>query len=99
MRVVVTGAAGFLGSHLCEALLRRGDEVIGYDNMVTGQEENVELLRGFERFDFVKQDVTRHLQVPGPVGGVLHLASPASPEDFDQIPIKILKVGGFGTAN
>jgi len=99
MRVVITGAAGFLGSHLCEALLNRGDEVVGYDNMVTGQQENLDLLGTFDGFSFVRQDVTEHLDVPGPVGGVLHLASPASPEDFDEIPIKIMKVGAMGTAN
>ena len=99
MRVVVTGAAGFLGSHLSEALLRRGDEVIGYDNMVTGQSENVEILRSHPGFSFVEQDVTEPLLVDGPIDGLMHLASPASPDDFDEIPIKILKVGGIGTYN
>ncbi|CAA9273675.1 MAG: UDP-glucuronate decarboxylase [uncultured Acidimicrobiales bacterium] len=99
MRVVVTGAAGFLGSHLCEALLGRGDEVVGYDNLVTGQRENVDLLCAVDGFTFVEQDVTEHLEVRGPVDGVLHLASPASPEDFAEIPIKIMKVGAMGTAN
>ena len=99
MRVVVTGAAGFLGSHLCEALLGRGDDVVGYDNMVTGQRENVDLLCAVGGFTFVEQDVTEHLEVRGPVHGVLHLASPASPEDFAEIPIKIMKVGAMGTAN
>ncbi len=99
MRVVVTGAAGFLGSHLSEALLARGDEVIGYDSMVTGQRANVDRLSTSAGFSFVEQDVTLPLVVDGPVDGVLHLASPASPEDFDHMPIKILKVGGIGTYN
>lgn len=99
MRVVVTGAAGFLGSHLSEALLARGDEVIGYDNLVTGQQANVDLLSVDPRFSFVLHDVTEPLFVDGPVDGVMHLASPASPEDFSEIPIKILKVGGIGTYN
>lgn len=99
MRVVVSGGAGFLGSHLCRALLARGDDVVCVDNLVTGNEENVAELMCDRRFTFILHDVTNHLIVPGPVDAVMHLASPASPKDFTEIPIKILKVGSLGTHN
>ena len=97
-RVVVTGGAGFLGSHLCRSLLERGDEVVALDNLVTGSIENIEELFG-AGFTFVEHDVSNHVWVPGPVDVVMHLASPASPVDFERIPIQILKVGGLGTHN
>ncbi|MCU1448951.1 MAG: NAD-dependent epimerase/dehydratase [Acidimicrobiales bacterium] len=97
MRIVVTGGAGFLGSHLCRALLDRGDDVIALDNLLTGSVDNVEDL--FERgsFTFVKHDVTNYVHVSGPVDAVLHFASPASPRDYLEHPIKTLKVGSLGT--
>jgi dTDP-glucose 4,6-dehydratase len=98
-RVVVTGGAGFLGSHLCDRLLERGDEVVCIDNLVTGATANVEHLFGNERFKFVRHDVSEHIWVPGDVDAVMHLASPASPVDFARIPIEILKVGAMGTHN
>ncbi|MGF1599362.1 MAG: UDP-glucuronic acid decarboxylase family protein [Acidimicrobiales bacterium] len=98
-RVVVTGGAGFLGSHLTDALLDRGDEVVCIDNLCTGRTENIEHLFGHDGFSFVRHDVSNHVWVPGPVDTVMHLASPASPVDFDRIPIQILKVGGLGTHN
>jgi dTDP-glucose 4,6-dehydratase len=98
-RVVVTGGAGFLGSHLCRALLSRGDEVVAIDNLVTGSIANIEGLFGERGFTFVEADVSNYVWVPGDVDRVMHLASPASPADFERIPIQILKVGGLGTHN
>jgi dTDP-glucose 4,6-dehydratase len=98
-RVVVTGGAGFLGSHLCRALLDRGDDVVAIDNLVTGSVANIEALFGRRGFTFVEHDVSNYVWVPGDVDAVMHLASPASPIDFERIPIQILKVGGLGTHN
>jgi len=97
--VVVTGGAGFLGSHLCRALLGAGDEVIAIDNLVTGSIENVAALFGDAAFTFLHHDVSNFVHVSGPVDAVLHFASPASPVDFERIPIQILKVGSRGTQN
>jgi nucleoside-diphosphate-sugar epimerase len=99
MRVVVSGGAGFLGSSLCRALLNRGDEVICVDNLITGTEENIRELMDDPRFSFVLHDVSLPITVDGQVDAVMHLASPASPKDFTEIPIKILKVGSLGTHN
>ncbi len=98
-RVVVTGGAGFLGSHLCDALLARGDEVVAVDNLITGSLDNIEHLFAHDRFTFVRQDVSNYLWVPGEVDAVLHFASPASPRDYLEKPIQTLKVGSLGTHN
>jgi dTDP-glucose 4,6-dehydratase len=99
MRVVVTGGAGFLGSHICDRLLERGDEVVAIDNLLTGRLDNINHLFGREGFTFVKHDVSKFVHVPGEVDAVMHFASPASPADFERIPIPILKVGSLGTHN
>ncbi len=97
MRILVTGGAGFIGSHLCDRLLAEGHTVIAMDNLITGHPRNIAHLAGHDRFRFIKQDVTEYIYVDGPIDAVLHLASPASPICFDQIPIQILKVGALGT--
>jgi dTDP-glucose 4,6-dehydratase len=97
MRVLVTGAAGFLGSHLCERLLAQGHRVVGMDNLITGGPANVAHLRSNPQFQFVQHDVTNFIEVPGPLDGVLHFASPASPVDYLEYPIQTLKVGSLGT--
>lgn len=97
MRSVVTGGAGFLGSHLCDYLLDEGHEVVAIDNLVTGSTNNIAHLFGNERFTFVKHDVTEFIYLPGPVDFVLHFASPASPVDYLRLPIQTLKVGSLGT--
>jgi len=98
-RVVVTGGAGFLGSHLCDNLLDAGHEVVAIDNLATGSVANLEHLYDHERFTFVRHDVTNHIWVPGPVDAILHMASPASPIDYLELPIQTLKVGSLGTHN
>ena len=104
MRVLVTGGAGFIGSHLSDKLLAEGHEVIVVDNLVTGSIQNIEHLAGHERFRFIKHDVSNFIFVPGKLDAVLHLASPASPNPnspygYPQLPIQTLKVGALGTHN
>ena len=97
MRVLITGGAGFIGSHLCELFLREGHSVICMDNLLTGRLSNIDALFHDERFSFVKQDVTNFIHVSGALDAVLHFASPASPVDYLHFPIPTLKVGALGT--
>lgn len=98
-RIVITGGAGFIGSHLVDRALAAGNDVLAVDNLITGSLDNVAHLRGDRRFEFLRHDVTRPLHVEGPVTGILHFASPASPEDYLRFPIQTLKVGSLGTHN
>ncbi|HEX7252882.1 MAG TPA: UDP-glucuronic acid decarboxylase family protein [Thermoanaerobaculia bacterium] len=99
MRILVTGGAGFLGSHLCDRLLTEGHEVVAMDNLLTGNLRNLAHLDGNARFRFVKHDVTQFIRVEGSLDAVLHFASPASPIDYLELPIQTLKVGSLGTHN
>ena len=97
MRILITGGAGFLGSHLCDLLLGEGHEVIAMDNLITGNMANIEHLAGRDGFLFVKHDVTNYIYVNGDLDAILHFASPASPIDYLELPIQTLKVGALGT--
>jgi len=97
MRILITGAAGFLGSHLADRFLAEGHHVVGMDNFITGHPDNIAHLIGRPEFLFVQHDVTNYIYVEGPVDGVLHFASPASPVDYLEKPIQTLKVGSLGT--
>ena len=97
MRILITGGAGFLGSHLCDLLVGQGHQVVCMDNFITGRPENITHLIGHDRFSFVKYNVCDYLHVDGPLEAVMHFASPASPQDYLELPIATLKVGALGT--
>ncbi|RMF38293.1 MAG: SDR family oxidoreductase [Chloroflexi bacterium] len=97
MRILITGGAGFIGSHLCDRLLAEGHEVIAMDNLSTGSTDNIAHLAGHERFHFIRHDVTEYIYIKGPLDAVLHLASLPSPVDYLRYPIQTLKVGALGT--
>lgn len=99
MRILVTGAAGFLGSHLCDRLIAAGHTVVGMDNLITGQAANLAHLRHHPSFELIQHDVSRHIDVQGSLDAVFHFASPASPIDYLKLPIQTLKVGALGTHN
>ncbi len=97
MRTLITGGAGFLGSHLCDRMIKEGHEVICMDNLLTGNMDNISHLIGNEKFSFIKHDVTEYIYVAGELDNILHFASPASPIDYLELPIQTLKVGSLGT--
>lgn len=99
MRVLITGAAGFLGSHLCDRFIQEGHTVVGMDNLLTGSMDNIAHLYSHDRFSFIKHDVSQYIYVPGALDAILHFASPASPNDYLEYPIPTLKVGSLGTHN
>ncbi|MBV9508360.1 MAG: SDR family oxidoreductase [Acidobacteriia bacterium] len=99
MRIIVSGAAGFIGSHFCDLMLSRGHTVVGLDNFLTGNPENLRHLSGESRFHFIEQDITRPFSIDGPVDCVVNMASPASPKDYLEHPIETLAVGSVGTQN
>ena len=104
MRILVTGAAGFLGSHLCDRLLNEGHEVIGMDNFITGNPQNLVHLSGHDSFEFIRHDVSNFIFVPGDLDAVMHFASPASPNvnspfGYVNLPIQTMKAGALGTHN
>lgn len=98
-RVLITGAAGFLGSHLCDRFIREGYHVIGMDNLITGDMKNIEHLFPLAEFEFYYHDITKYIHIPGELDYILHFASPASPIDYLKMPIQTLKVGALGTHN
>jgi dTDP-glucose 4,6-dehydratase len=98
-RVLITGAAGFLGSHLCERFLNENFFVLGMDNFITGSSKNIDLFKTHNNFEFIEHDVSKHVQIDGDLDYILHFASPASPIDYLKIPIQTLKVGSLGTHN
>lgn len=98
-RVLITGAAGFLGSHLCDRFIKEGYYVIGMDNLITGDLKNIEHLRSLPNFEFIHHDVSKYIDISGDLDYILHFASPASPIDYLKIPIQTLKVGSLGTHN
>jgi dTDP-glucose 4,6-dehydratase len=97
MRTLITGGAGFIGSHLCERFLNEGHEVIAVDNFITGTLENLDMFRGNPKYKFIGHDISNPLKIPGKIDNVLHFASPASPVDYLNYPIPTLKVGSLGT--
>lgn len=98
-KILITGAAGFLGSHLCDRFLKEGFHVVGMDNFITGDKKNIEHLLGTDNFEFIAHDVTNFIEIRGSLHYILHFASPASPIDYLKIPIQTLKVGALGTHN
>jgi dTDP-glucose 4,6-dehydratase len=97
--VLITGAAGFLGSHLCDRFIKEGYKVIGMDNFITGDKKNLQHLAHHPHFEFIEHDVTQYIKIDGDLDYILHFASPASPIDYLKIPIQTLKVGSLGTHN